>query len=304
MTPLDWHNKYGAKVFGEGKVAPAAPQQVAPTITESKKLLTNEDRQELSDLEKEMTETNGGSLSDRQKSAIKDREFELFSRRNLEQNHPEIMKLLLEENAGSESDIAKLSKFLVSSMGTAIANVAFAFDKGLISDLELAVIIKRLEAVTDKESGAEFRRWAFSHKNKEIGKAFGELPMSDEMNRHPKAASQFAAKLIPETIAQNKLDEEARAKAKAEKAAALAAPLEQAAMPAQVLEQAATVSATTYSALDRAVSEVTAKSLAASGWKEQIKGWVNKGSSSKARLNGAALLNTLTCRKERSPRKR
>lgn len=228
MTPDQFDTQYGMTTRGEGQVAPAAAQQVAPTITESEKLLTNEDRQELSDLEKEMTEANGGSLSDRQKSAIKDRKFELSSRRNLEQNHPEIMKLLLEENAGSESDIAKLSKLLVSSMGAAAANVATAFDKGLISELELAVIIKRLEAVTDKESAAEFRKWAFSHKNKEIGKAFGELPMSDEINRHPKAATQFVAKLIPETIAQNKLDKEARAKAKAEKAAALAAPLEQA----------------------------------------------------------------------------
>ena len=29
MTPLDWHNKYGAKVFGEGQVAPAAPLEQA-----------------------------------------------------------------------------------------------------------------------------------------------------------------------------------------------------------------------------------------------------------------------------------
>ena len=29
MSPLDWHNKYGAKVFGEGKVAPAAPLEQA-----------------------------------------------------------------------------------------------------------------------------------------------------------------------------------------------------------------------------------------------------------------------------------
>ena len=33
MTPLDWHNKYGAKVFGERKVAPAAPQRVAPALS-------------------------------------------------------------------------------------------------------------------------------------------------------------------------------------------------------------------------------------------------------------------------------
>jgi hypothetical protein len=31
MTPLDWHNKYGSKVVGEGQAAPAAPQQVATT---------------------------------------------------------------------------------------------------------------------------------------------------------------------------------------------------------------------------------------------------------------------------------
>jgi hypothetical protein len=29
MTPLDWHNKYGAKVFGEGQVTPAAPLEQA-----------------------------------------------------------------------------------------------------------------------------------------------------------------------------------------------------------------------------------------------------------------------------------
>jgi hypothetical protein len=33
MTPLDWHNKYGAKVFGEGQVTPAAPQRVAPALS-------------------------------------------------------------------------------------------------------------------------------------------------------------------------------------------------------------------------------------------------------------------------------
>ncbi len=222
MTPLDWHNKYGSKVVGEGQAAPAAPQQVAPAITESEKLLTNEDRQELIDLEKERTELDGGSLSDRSKLEIRNRKFALIRRRDFEQNRPEIVRLLLEENAGVESDITKLVQLLDSSMGTAALNVAGAFGKGLISDLELSVIIKRLEAITDKESSAEFRIWAFGHKNKEIGKAFGELPMADEMNRHPKAASQLVAKLIPEIIAQD----EARVKARVEKAAT--APLEQA----------------------------------------------------------------------------
>lgn len=32
MTPLDWHNKYGAKVFGEGQVAPVAPIEQASRI--------------------------------------------------------------------------------------------------------------------------------------------------------------------------------------------------------------------------------------------------------------------------------
>ena len=61
----------------------------------------------------------------------------------------------------------------------------------------------------------------------------------------------------------------------------------------QVLEQAATVSATTYSALDRAVGDVTAKSLAAAGWKEQIKGWVNKGIVKQSEVEWSGLVEYL-----------
>ena len=60
----------------------------------------------------------------------------------------------------------------------------------------------------------------------------------------------------------------------------------------QVLEQA-TVSATTYSALDKAVGEVTAKSLAAAGWKEQIKGWVNKGIVKQSEVEWSGLVEYL-----------
>ncbi len=60
-----------------------------------------------------------------------------------------------------------------------------------------------------------------------------------------------------------------------------------------ILEQAATVSATTYSALDRAVGDVTAKSLVASGWKEQIKGWVNKGIVKQSEVEWSGLVEYL-----------
>jgi hypothetical protein len=60
-----------------------------------------------------------------------------------------------------------------------------------------------------------------------------------------------------------------------------------------ILEQAATVSATTYSALDKAVEDVTAKSLAASGWKEQIKGWVNKGIVKQSEVEWSGLVEYL-----------
>ena len=73
---------------------------------------------------------------------------------------------------------------------------------------------------------------------------------------------------------------------------AVQAAAEQMTTPPQVLEQA-TVSATTYSALDKAVNDVTAKSLAASGWKEQIKGWVNKGIVKQSEVEWSGLVEYL-----------
>ena len=59
-----------------------------------------------------------------------------------------------------------------------------------------------------------------------------------------------------------------------------------------ILEQAV-VSATTYSALDKAVGNVAAKSLAAAGWKEQIKGWVNKGIVKQSEVEWSGLVEYL-----------
>jgi hypothetical protein len=74
---------------------------------------------------------------------------------------------------------------------------------------------------------------------------------------------------------------------------AVQAAAEQMTAPPSALEQAATVSATTYSALDKAVGEVTAKSLVASGWKEQIKGWVNKGIVKQSEVEWSGLVEYL-----------
>ena len=229
MTPEQFNAEFGLSIESAYTPEQQAPaQQVAPTINELEKFLTIEDRQELSDLEKQRTEDDGGTLSDRSKLAIQDRKSDLIQQRKLEQDRPEIMKSLLEENAGKESDITSMVRRLLGATAGAVGNIAVAFDMGLISDLELLVIIKRLEAITDKESSYDFRVWALNHKNKEIAKAFGEFPIADEMDQHPKTASQFIAKLIPETIAQNKLDREAQAKAREAKQAPAQGSFEQA----------------------------------------------------------------------------
>jgi hypothetical protein len=166
MTPLDWHNKYGSKVIGEGQAAPAAapleqaamqPQPLYPVLAETWKNYFDG------------------------------------------------------EDYGNTSDLADTIEGLIDS-DEAPSSLAYVVDQF------------REEMAYDRQL-----------------KGRGDM---DTTNRAFESAVQAAAEQM---------------------------------IQQQMLEQAAIVSATTYSALDRAVGDVTAKSLVASGWKEQIKGWVNKG---------------------------
>lgn len=213
MTPLDWHNKYGAKVFGEG-------QANAERVTEQTP-------------KQEIVTTDVG---------FKERE-----------NRGDFAGLTREEAVQKADEESTAQRELLRQK---------AKDAPAGTTLDTGVGIWKKDAVGGTWS--QFIDGEFKGSTTD--------PIGPYLRVNKKYTFTYPS---VETTAER------------------VAPLEQAAMPAQVLEQAATVSATTYSALDRAVGEVTAKSLAASGWKEQIKGLVNKGIVKQSEVEWSGLVEYL-----------
>ena len=260
MTPLDWHNKYGAKVFGEGKVAPttpAAPQQVAPalSVVASDKLRAKATEFGISESQISEAETIASSIADNDWVGL------AFADEGTPAEHL----------ARAQQDIAIKEKYKDKSISIETSAISPDTEK-----VNARITTKSLE-----QALAEIEK-VFEEHRKSIPVRFVSIGLGN------RAIVNLQVQMLSETQIREELANRAKAAKQAQ-----AAPLEQAAMPAQVLEQAATVSATTYSALDRAVGEITAKSLAASGWKEQIKGWVNKGIVKQSEVEWSGLVEYL-----------
>jgi hypothetical protein len=277
MTPLDWHNKYGSKVVGEGQAVPAAaPLEQASRIDADYMAAVESGDVEMQQRMVDEAAIAAGFSTDKYFHTTRN----LFS--------------TFKTPSGFSSDMNGLGIWITK-------------DKRLTNALEMeqyeiaamrgdSINQPRLLEVFIKEPSNPFR--------------VKTRPELDKLNPTNQSASVIKQQLIEQgfdgIIVEDDYGNGESRVVFNESNISVADPITRDAAgnviplsrrfniaSTSILEQAATVSASTYSALDRAVGEVTAKSLAASGWKEQIKGWVNKGIVKQSEVEWSGLVEYL-----------
>ena len=348
MTPLDWHNKYGAKVFGEGQIAPAVPaatQQVAPTLSvvASDKIKAKAAEWGISESQISEAETLASSIADsdwvglafsdeetpaeglaraQQDIAVREKYKDKASSiitggvlpqdasakvdarittKSLEQALAEIEKVF-EENRKSVG-VRFVSIGLGNNRATVNLQVQLLSETQIREELaNRAKAAKQAQAAPLEQAAQPSYPVLAEAWNKYLdGEEYGttnDLADTVEGLIDSDEAPQGLADALDQFREEQAYDREVGGRGDMDTAnkqfeSAVQAAAEQMTTPPSALEQAATVSATTYSALDRAVGEVTAKSLAAAGWKEQIKGWVNKGIVKQSEVEWSGLVEYL-----------
>lgn len=263
MTPLDWHNKYGAKVFGEAAVAPAAPLEQASRIDLGldKQVAFDEasQRPEIVAWAKEKF----GDRTAPDGSIVWQNFTEWFGdSKTVDAEGKPVMVY-----HGTDKKFTKINMKKGAQGVFWVASDKAAIESGEVGAAGSGVIMELFASIKNPAGWNEYDK-----------KSFAELIRDgyDGVILRDKDGSFNAIAFTPTQI-----------KSAGENVGTFSQ------VSPSILEQAATVSATTYSALDRAVGEVTAKSLAAAGWKEQIKGWVNKGIVKQSEVEWSGLVEYL-----------
>jgi hypothetical protein len=263
MTPLDWHNKYGSKVVGEGQAAPAAPLEQASRIDlglgEQTAFDETSQRPEIVAWAKEKF----GDRTAPDGSIVWQNFTEWFGdSKTVDADGKPVMVY-----HGTDKKFTKVNMKKGAQGVFWVASDKAAIESGEVGAAGSGVIMELFASIKNPAGWNEYDK-----------KSFAELIRDgyDGVILRDKDGSFNAIAFTPTQI-----------KSAGENVGTFSK------TALSILEQAATVSATTYSALDRAVGDVTAKSLVASGWKEQIKGWVNKGIVKQSEVEWSGLVEYL-----------
>lgn len=85
--------------------------------------------------------------------------------------------------------------------GQIAVNLNIAVKNGTISSLEFEMIKKRLSQIKTTEDAGNFRQWAISHKNRNIGITIaGELGINEAWNRTDNASPEIMANIVLDTL--------------------------------------------------------------------------------------------------------
>jgi hypothetical protein len=288
MTPLDWHNKYGSKVVGEGRAAPGATAAPAPvSAVPAVENLPRPPKPE--GMEQEFYDALiARAIKNVGNAGTVDLTFGVRP-----EGSETDMPLRVEANLRSAGNNEAADVYIEMARRVADRNIA-AFQERRTAEatapLEQAAMPPQPSYPILAEAWNKYLDGEEYGTTNDLADTVEGLIDSDE-------APQGLADALDQFREEQAYDREVGGRGDMDTAnktfeSAVQAAAEQMTQQ-RMLEQAATVSATTYSALDRAVGDVTAKSLAASGWKEQIKGWVNKGIVKQSEVEWSGLVEYL-----------
>ena len=300
MTPLDWHNKYGAKVFGEGQTIAEQVTEQTPkqeTITTLGSFQARRDRGDFAGLTHEQSVQKSQDEQTAQHTLLRQKANDAPAGTILEDGIS-VWKKDAVGGTWSEFVNGKFRQSRADPISPYLKlgqNYTFTYPS-VETTAERAAPLEQAAMPAQPSYPVLSEAWNKYLDGEEYGTT-NDLADTVEGLIDSDEAPQGLADALDQFREEQAYDRDVGGRGDMDTAnkqfeSAVQAAAEQMTTPPQVLEQA-TVSATTYSALDKAVGDVTAKSLAASGWKEQIKGWINKGIVKQSEVEWSGLVEYL-----------